>query len=136
MQRLNALLKIPENMLPNDIASLPHTDNDFDLEKVISEIRQPIQNEPLKLPAISELKLMLDIWKADGKKGIPHIALDNGTRHVNTQYLLDMMQAVPDCLAYAKGDSLASIYFWGKGGVEGILLPIRISGKNNKEAVM
>lgn len=106
-------------IMPHDIKSLPHTKGGRNIVKEIAEMWKQSQKQSVQLPTISELKRAIEIWKADGKNGIPYIVIDNGKRYVNAQYLLDMMQAVPDCIAYAANGSCEKIYFCDKDGIKG-----------------
>lgn len=45
--------------------------------------------------------------------------------HVNPQYLIDMIQALPGCTAYKPQSQTSPIYFEAPNGDDGILLPVR-----------
>lgn len=110
-----------------DITSLPHVENDFDVASVMRGIAT--DGETLTLPGIADLKTFLAEEKVRKKReGARHFklrtwCLDNFI-HVNPQYLLDMMQALPDAVAYRPDRPISPIYFRADNG-DGILLPVR-----------
>lgn len=91
------------------------------------------------LPSIATLKAHIKIEKATktdkDKKTLINWDFGPGMKMVNAQYLLDMMEAIPDCKAYTDYDkNTALIYFSNDEGNSGCLCPIATS-KNAKREV-
>ena len=79
--------------------------------------------DKLNLPTIAELKAFIAENKAKyGKDNRIPYCIDNYV-YVNPQYLIDFMQALPDCTAYKPDNNKSPIYFIADNG-DGILLPV------------
>lgn len=80
--------------------------------------------DALRLPSVSELKEIITQSKAAGEK-IALYDFGDGLPHVNAAFLLDVLQVLPGCVAYAGERALISpIYFKSDNG-DGVLCPIR-----------
>lgn len=109
--------------LKEDISSLPHVENDFDVDAVMKGIGPTA--ETLQLPTVGELRAFIAAKKVKcGKKMIPGPYCLDGYMYVNPQYLIDMIQALPGCVAYKPKNQVSPIYFEAPNG-DGILLPVR-----------
>ena len=105
--------------LKNDLPSLPHVENYMDMKKLFNGVCA--SREELHLPSVSEIKQVIAITP---KRDNPMILVD-GLVMVNAEYLLNMMQALPDCKAYIPNRKIDPIYFESENG-DGLLLPIRV----------
>lgn len=82
--------------------------------------------EEVALPEKGEIKQAIADWKAGGKQfKWPEIMV--GEKLVNAQYLLDMVEILPQAKAYREPNDkvLSSIYFRDEDGNVGILLPMK-----------
>lgn len=109
--------------MTNDISSLPHVTNDFDVASAMKGIGPTA--ETLKLPTIGELKAFIAANKVrHGRtKLTSSYCLDNYI-WCNSQYLIDMIQALPGCTAYKPKRPISPIYFEAPNGDDGLLLPV------------
>lgn len=110
--------------LTNDISSLPHVENDFNVDSVMNSVDPTA--EALVLPTIGELRTYIIENKVKhGKKiDIRPYCLD-GVIWCNPKYLIDMLQALPGCTAHKPRSRSSPIYFRAPNGDDGILLPVR-----------
>ena len=113
----------------------------LDTTKAIGSIRD--YTVKLVLPTVKELKQDMKIAKLAGADaGNVHVRVDGkrmdfvydfgvGLPMVNAKYLVDMLEALPECESFARPDkTIAPIYFVS-GEDDGILLPVR---KTSEEA--
>ena len=111
--------------LNEDIPQLPHTQYKyFNSTKLISEAKK--DGETLFLPTVEELKKFAieqkQAAKNVGKLYTPRYCL-NDYVWVKPYYLLDMLNALPDCVAYKPKSPRDPIYFKAENG-DGLLVPI------------
>jgi len=109
-----------------DITSLPHVENKFDVDFMMRGV--VTHGETLNLPSIPDLKAFLAEEKARKKQeGARNFKLRtyclDGFIHVNPQYLLDMLEALPNAVAYRPCKPVRPIYFRADSG-DGILWPV------------
>lgn len=112
--------------LQNDIASLPHTTNNFNVNQAMKGLYETINC--IDLPTPVELKAYIIANKRKVGKGTiikPYNLC--GNVWVNPQYLLDMIQALPDCKAYLQDTDkyYVPIYFKAENGDDGALCPVK-----------
>lgn len=90
----------------SDISSLPHVENDFDVDGVFRGVN--MSGNVLPLPSVAELKAHIAAQKVKyGAKNYDYLLYFwADSVYVNAQYLIDMIQALPGC------------------GDDGILLPV------------
>lgn len=110
-----------------DITSLPHVANEFGVDAAMRGV--VTHGETLILPSIPDLKAFLAEEKArkkqEGAKDFKCRTWSiGGGIYVNPQYLLDMLEALPDAVAYRPGKPASPIYFHADNG-DGILCPVR-----------
>lgn len=110
-----------------DITSLPHVANEFGVDAAMRGV--VTHGETLILPSIPDLKAFLAEEKARKKReGAKNFKLRtyclDGFIYVNPQYLFDMLEALPDAVAYRPGKPASPIYFRADNG-DGILCPVR-----------
>lgn len=109
--------------LKDDISSLPHVENDFDVASVMKGVGPT--TETLQIPTIGELRAFMAAHKVKyGKKTIPGPYCLNYFIWCNPHYLIDMIQSLPGCTAYKPSNPTDPIYFTADNG-DGILLPVR-----------
>lgn len=116
--------------LQNDISSLPHVENDFD---VASVMRNAVPTEEtLHLPTVGELRAFVTENKVKrGRRFLATYCL-NDFVWCNPNYLIDMIQALPGCVAYKPKSPHYPIYFVTPDGDDGILLPVRSAALENE----
>lgn len=114
--------------LKDELLCLPRLDPKvapLDCDRIIkAEI--PLATQELQLPDLADLKCYLARWRATlGKNNPVALALLPEKLFVNPQYLLYMMQALPDARAYVNPDRLGKgmIYFKADNG-DGVLLSV------------
>ena len=114
--------------LDQDVTSLPHVEKEKafssdSINKMMNDSKLNKTGEALNLPTVAEIKAFIAEQKAKhgSKNNIP-ICID-GYIYVNPQYLLDFVQALPDCKAYKPENNRSPIYFAADNG-DGILLPV------------
>ena len=114
--------------LDQDVTSLPHVEKEKafssdSINKMMNDSKLNKTGEALNLPTAAEIKAFMAEQKAKhgNKNNIP-ICID-GYIYVNPQYLLDFVQALPDCKAYKPENNRSPIYFAADNG-DGILLPV------------
>ena len=113
--------------LKEDVTSVPHIENTPDTPDLANLMKQAIDARYMKLdlPAESDLKAYIARCKAaTGNKHTYSYQLAENV-YVNPQYLLDMLQALPECACYTDADKVgkAVIYFVAENG-DGVLLPV------------
>lgn len=122
--------------LYQDPQSLPHVDAEkaFSSKEINRIMDVQKYGEKLNLPTIAEIKAFIAETKAKyGKDASRHpICIDNFI-YVNPQYLLDMLQALPDCEAIRPTNKKHPIYFKSDAG-DGILLPVNYVESNDNAA--
>ena len=114
--------------LDQDVTSLPHVEKEKafssdSINKMMDDSRMNKTGEALNLPTAAELKAFVAEQKAKhgSKNNIPYCI--DGYIYVNPQYLLDFVQALPDCKAYKPANNKSPIYFIADNG-DGLLLPV------------
>lgn len=123
--------------LIDDIPCLPHLPeemkaiNAMDFAKLFQPLEAAATKENIiELPTIAELKTFIETYKPRGReakwKTIQPYIIKNVIA-INPLYLLDMMQALPGCIAYKTGDPSQTkpLYFTAENG-DGLILPVRI----------
>lgn len=113
--------------LNQDIVSLPHTENDFNVDKALKGISE--KRYVLNLPTVADIKAAI----ATAKKGDPPYIFIDGLVGANAKYLLSMMQALPGCVAYVPNTRVSPILFESPAG-KGLLCPIRVLPQYEDEA--
>lgn len=109
--------------LNDDISSIPHVENNFDVDCVMRGCN--VDGEIIVLPTVGDLKAHIAAnTKKVGRHRETKPYLLDGAVYVNPQYLIDMIQALPGCTAYKPKSSVSPIYFTSENG-DGILLPVR-----------
>lgn len=113
--------------LNKDITSLPHCESSFDTD---TPVRGCCTTKGLlELPSIRAVKEHME-WSKAAYKGRPKnykprpYPLGDSV-YVAPEYLLDMLQALPHCVAYKPEHPLSGIYFKAYGG-DGVLCPVNI----------
>jgi len=107
-----------------DMASVLHINNPLAPDAITKMMQDAARHgDKLNLPTIAELKAFIAENKAKHGKDnrIPYCI--DGYVYVNPQYLIDFMQAFPDCTAYKPDNNRSPIYFAADNG-DGILLPV------------
>lgn len=122
--------------LHSDISSLPHVQNTFDVAYVMKDLRN--YGERLCLPTTAQLKAFIAEDKTvqggtKHKKYVPSPYLLDNYVYCNPVYLLDMLQALPDCIAYKPKNPISPVYFSAENG-DGILLPVNPGKRAQKAA--
>ena len=114
--------------LNQDIPQLPHTQHkstDLNPTKLINEAKK--DGETFSLPTVGEWEKFVIEQRRAAEDADDFYAtsycLDNYI-WVNPEYLLDMLNALPGCVAYKPDRPIDPIYFKAKNG-DGLLLPIR-----------
>ena len=122
-------------------------DHHFDLPKVDGNesVEKTMQAEPdntwidLPMPSVATLRTHIKLsraeWLADGKPDRFRAVWDfgEGRPYVNAQYLLDVLECLPDAVAYVKPGMFYPVFFHNKNGI-GVLLPIRPPVDSKREA--
>lgn len=115
LRPLEGLPKIPEDVTP------PNLDPIFDGCQA---------NKPLDLPSVADVKLHIAQEKAEnpdkykGKRAKPVLYdFGDGKPLVNAQYLLDLLQLLPNCSATWDGNPIRIIMFNAQEG-DGCLCPV------------
>lgn len=110
--------------LTNDISSLPHVENDFDVASAMRGVGPT--TEILRLPTVGELRSFIIANNVKrGRRLLPAPYCLDDYIFVNPKYLIDMIQALPECTAYKPKKPVSPIYFEAPNGDDGILLPVR-----------
>lgn len=113
--------------LKEDVTSVQHIENTPSTPDLANLMDQSIDNMNLKLdlPEESYVKAYIARCKAAaGNKHTYSYQLAENV-YVNPQYLLGMLQALPECTCYTDADKAgkAMIYFVAENG-DGVLLPV------------
>lgn len=112
----------------NEKPLLPEIDEKYrGQEMQLEQIVRPIyDSEEIALPDISELKVYIKTHKIKEKNNPKKVAdylLDEELNlWVNPQYLLNAMECLPDCKAYA-ANRISPIYFKAENG-DGVVIPV------------
>lgn len=114
--------------LKEDYASLPHLEKPFFKTETVSDIMKAplatVYNDKLYLPTLGEIKAHIASEKATRGKGQPILYnLPDAETWINADYLLDILQILPDCVAYKPTGNRSPIYFQSDAG-DGIILPV------------
>lgn len=103
-------------------AVIAHPETNCDFKKVLTEAQK--DGETLRLPTIRELKEFNIAQKRElGKSSMPHYRVDD-CLWVNPYYLIDVLDALPGCVAYKPDNPTDLIYFKAENGV-GLLCTVR-----------
>lgn len=112
----------------NEKPLLPEIDEKYHGQEMqLEQIVRPIyDSEEIALPDISELKVYIKTHKIKGKNNSKKVAdylLDEELNlWVNPQYLLNAIECLPDCKAYA-ANRISPIYFKAENG-DGVVMPV------------
>ena len=112
----------------NDKPLLPEIDSKYHGQEMqLEQIVKPMDgSKEIALPNISELKVYIKTHKIKEKNNPKKVAdylLDEELNlWVNPQYLLNAMECLPDCKAYA-ADRISQIYFKAENG-DGVVMPV------------
>ena len=112
----------------NDKPLLPEIDSKYHGQEMqLKQIVKPMDgSKEIALPDISELKVYIKTHKIKEKNNPKKVAdylLDEELNlWVNPQYLLNAMECLPDCKAYA-ADRISQIYFKAENG-DGVVMPV------------
>ena len=113
----------------NEKPLLPEIDEKYHGQEMhLEQIVKPMDgSKEIKLPDIGELKVYIKTHKIKEKNNPKKVAdylLDEELNlWVNPQYLLNAMECLPDCKAYA-ANRISSIYFKADNG-DGVVMPVR-----------
>ena len=112
----------------NEKPLLPEIDEKWHGQEMqLEQIVRPIyDSEEITLPDLSELKVYIKTHKIKEKnnpKTVADYLLDEELNlWVNPQYLLNAMECLPDCKAYA-ANRISPIYFKAENG-DGVVMPV------------
>ena len=112
----------------NEKPLLPEIDSKYHGHEIqLEQIVKPMDgSKEIALPDISELKVYIKTHKIKEKNNPKKVAdylLDEELNlWVNPQYLLNAMECLPDCKAYA-ANRISPIYFKGENG-DGVVMPV------------
>lgn len=112
----------------NEKPLLPEIDKKWHGQEMqLEQIVKPMDgSKEINLPDISELKVYIKTHKIKEKNNPKNVAdyLLNEELNlwVNPQYLLNAMECLPDCKAYA-ANRISPIYFKAKNG-DGVVMPV------------
>ena len=118
--------------LNSDYESIKHLDNDAPRVNLDGIMKEAINGnaEQVETPAVSAVKEYIAKAKAKtGKAKDNGIVYKIGPAYVNPQYLLDMLETLPDCQIFVK-DAKKPLYFCTVDGEDGILCPVRSDEKH------
>lgn len=113
----------------NEKPLLPEIDSKYHGQEMQLEyiVKRPDFGKEIKLPDISELKVYIKTHKIKEKNNPKKVAdylLDEELNlWVNPQYLLNTMECLPDCKAYA-ANSVSPIYVTAENG-DGCVCPVK-----------
>lgn len=94
--------------------SIPETKSDLDIERVIGSARD---GKIVELPSVSEVKAKIAELKAMYGKGWNKMPIEPLPGwFCNPQYLLDMLQALPNGRAHLPKNSTSPLYYESGGG--------------------
>lgn len=112
----------------NEKPFLPEIDSKYHGQEMqLEQIVKPMDgSKEIALPDISELKVYIKTHKIKEKNNSKKVAdymLDKELNlWVNPQYLLNAMECLPDCKAYA-ANRISQIYFKAENG-DGVVMPV------------
>lgn len=112
----------------NEKPLLPEIDEKYHGQEMqLEQIVKPMDgSKEIKLPDISELKVYIKTHKIKEKNNPKKVAdylLDKELNlWANPQYLLNSMECLPDCKAYA-ANRISPIYFKAENG-DGVVMPV------------
>lgn len=112
----------------NEKQLLPEIDEKYHGQEMqLEQIVRPIyDSEEITLPNIDELKVYIKTHKIKEKNNDKKVAdylLDEELNlWVNPQYLLNVMECLPDCKAYS-ANRISPIYFKAENG-DGVVMPV------------
>ena len=112
----------------NEKPLLPEIDEKYHGQEMqLEQIVKPMDgSKEITLPDISELKVYIKTHKIKEKNNPKKVAdylLDEELNlWVNPQYLLNAMECLPDCKAYA-ANRISAIYFKAENG-DGVVMPV------------
>lgn len=113
----------------NEKPLLPEIDSKYHGQEMhLENIVNPIDgSKEIKLPDMAELKVYIKTHKVKKTKttkaGIePYLLNEELNLWVNPQYLLNAMECLPDCKAYA-ANRISPIYFKAENG-DGVVMPV------------
>ena len=112
----------------NEKPLLPEIDEQYHGQEMqLEQIVKPMDgSKEIALPDISELKVYIKTHKIKEKnnpKKVEDYLLDDELNlWVNPQYLLNAMECLPDCKAYA-ANRISPIYFKAENG-DGVVMPV------------
>ena len=112
----------------NEKPLLPEIDEKYHgREMQLEQIVKPMDgSKEIELPNISELKVFIKTHKIkeknNPKKVVDYLLDEELNLWVNPQYLLNTMECLPDCKAYA-ANRISPIYFKAENG-DGVVMPV------------
>ena len=112
----------------NDKPFLPEIDSKYHGQEMnLEQIVKPMDgSKEIDLPDISELKVYIKTHKIkeknNPKKVADYLLNEELNLWVNPQYLLNAMECLPDCKAYA-ANRISPIYFKAENG-DGVVMPV------------
>ncbi|MBM6887627.1 hypothetical protein [Pseudoflavonifractor phocaeensis] len=115
------------------------TGDPMDLSSVFDGM---VSRPPVSLPSAEWLKAEIKIAAANARAqgikpsrfgAIAKIQAAQGPVYINAQYLLDMLEAIPDYNTATTGNAYAPVYIAGADG-DALVLPIRFNADKNDNA--
>ena len=112
----------------NEKPLLPEIDSKYHGQEMqLEQIVKPMDgSKEIELPDISELKVYIKTHKIkeknNPKKVADYLLNEELNLWVNPQYLLNAMECLPDCKAYA-ANRISPIYFKAENG-DGVVMPV------------
>ena len=112
----------------NEKPLLPEIDSKYHGQEMqLEQIVKPMDgSKEIALPDISELKVYIKTHKIkeknNDKKVADYLLNEELNLWVNPQYLLNAMECLPDCKAYA-ANRISPIYFKAENG-DGVVMPV------------
>ena len=112
----------------NEKPLLPEIDEKYHGQEMqLEQIVKPMDgSKEIALPDISELKVYIKTHKIkeknNPKKVADYLLNEELNLWVNPQYLLNVMECLPDCKAYA-ANRISPIYFKAENG-DGVVMPV------------
>ena len=112
----------------NEKPLLPEIDEKYNGQEMhLEQIVKPMDgSKEIALPDLSELKVYIKTHKIkeknNPKKVADYLLNEELNLWVNPQYLLNAMECLPDCKAYAE-DRISPIYFKAENG-DGVVMPV------------
>ena len=112
----------------NEKPFLPEIDSKYHGQEMqLEQIVKPMDgSKEIELPGISELKVYIKTHKIkeknNPKKVADYLLNEELNLWVNPQYLLNAMECLPDCKAYA-ANRISPIYFKAENG-DGVVMPV------------